>query len=1026
MLRARLLGTVDLRLGGRRLGPLGSARAESLLAYLLLHRDVPQPRQRVAFLLWPDSTERQAHTNLRKVLHTLRHALPDPDRWIDAGSRTLQWRTDAPVWVDVEQFEQALAAGRLEAALATYTGELLEGHYDEWLVGERERLAQMQLEALERLARRHREAQRWSEAVRCAERLVAQDPLREESHRLLMELSRAAGDRARAVRAYHVCAAALGRELGIEPSPETRALYESLVAIASTQPAIAAASQVRGEPRATAPFVGRAGERARLGAVWREASGGRAQLALVTGEAGIGKTRLVDDLRARVGAIAIEARAYPAEGPVAYGIAATWLRSQPVAARLARLAPADLGELARLLPELSGRVAPPEPLPEAELRRRLFGALGRALLVAGAPLLLLVDDAHWADAQSLRLVHYLLRAAPSARLLVVATARREELDAGHPLVGLTTALRSLGRLSEIELDRLDRAETALLAERVAGAPLDEGQLDRLYADSEGNPLFVVEALQPDAPTATPRVQAVIAGRLERLSPAASRLAGTAAAIGRAFTADVLSAACGLDEEAFVGALDELWRRGIVRAHGPNAYDFSHGRIRDAAYAALSPPRRRRAHRAIARALVHSEGAAPAALALQYERAGAIAEAVRWYEQAAEAAQWLHAHADAVAALERALALCDDLPPGPGTAALELRLLTALPAPLVACEGYGSERMAKVHARALQLTERLGSEPEPRLVWSLALAALVRGQWAPAREYGQRLCARAERDDDQVLWVESDYIRGIAAYWTGHLERARDHFEAALQRFEPARRRAHVLRFGQDPELVVRTRLAHVLWLLGHEEDADRQRDLALTAAEATDHPYSRTVAFAFAAILAMDRGDAERFRGHTRALALYAGDDAPGQVRLPMELFAARLDVLEGRTAAGLERLRDIRESLVHREAPAPGLPAVATRVLVEAYAQASEAERGLALADEALGMGRGAELWAAEFRRLRATFLAALGASDDEVATELAHALSVARHQRARAFENRIRATLEERPFSHDRPPDQRAEVQR
>ena len=107
-LRVRLLGTVDLRLRGRQLPPLDSARAESLLAYLLLHRAAPQPRQRLAFLLWPGSSEAQAQTNLRKVLHNLRRALPEADLLIEIGPRTLQWRADAPLWLDVEQFEQAL------------------------------------------------------------------------------------------------------------------------------------------------------------------------------------------------------------------------------------------------------------------------------------------------------------------------------------------------------------------------------------------------------------------------------------------------------------------------------------------------------------------------------------------------------------------------------------------------------------------------------------------------------------------------------------------------------------------------------------------------------------------------------------------------------------------------------------------------------------------------------------------------------------------------------------------------------
>jgi Bacterial transcriptional activator domain/AAA ATPase domain len=782
--------------------------------------------------------------------------------------------------VDVEQFERAVAQGRPAEAVGLYAGDLLEGRYDDWLAAERERLAGLHADALQRLARQHEQDHRWPEAIRCAERLVARDPLREEYHRLLIGLCQASGDRARAVRAYHVCATTLDDELGIEPAPETRAVYESLVV------GVGQASASRAKVPGTPPLVGRDDERARLVAAWRTAASGHPQLVLVTGEAGVGKTRL----------------------------------------------------------------------------------------------------------------------------LVAATARREELDEHHPLTALTTALAAQGHLTEIGLARLSREDTARLAGHITGAPLGEAGLGRLYADSEGNPLFVVEALRPDAPAAASKVQAVIAGRLARLSPEAAAVAGVAAAIGRAFTADVLATVAGLDEPAFVAALDELWRRGILRAHGPNAYDFSHGRIRDAAYAALGPPRRRHLHLEIARALEGGGNPAAPAIAAHYERAGATAQAIHWHERAAEAAQWLHAHADAVRALERALALSGQLPAGPDTAALQLRLLTALPAPLLACEGYDSERMEQAHAQALRLAAQLGREPEPPLVWSLAMAALTRGEWVEAGGFAGQLRARAERDDDQVLWVESSYLQGIAAYWPGRLTEARGHFEAAMDRFRPEHRRAHVLRYGQDPELLVRLRLAHTLWLLGHPAEADRQRDLALRATAESSHGYSRAVVWVWAAIVAADRGEVAEFRRHVRELTAAQADEGPAQVRLAAELFAGHLSVLDGRTEAGLERMRTVHAQLIGGQAPAPGLPGVATRMLLEAYALAERPETGLALANEALDMGLGAELWEAEIRRLRATFLAACGAPAEQVEAELECALTVARRQQARAFEERIRATLTER----------------
>jgi DNA-binding SARP family transcriptional activator len=1016
--RVRLLGGVELQIGDAPVPSLDSARAESVLAFLLLRRDAPQQRRHVAFKLWPDSPEPQALTNLRHVLHNLRRGLPDVERFIDVGPRTLQWRADAPLWLDVAAFEQAIADGRLEEAVEVYGGELVEGNYDEWLLEQRERLAQLHLDALERLAKTLEEQGRLADATRYAEQLLRQDSLREETYRLLMRLHDAAGNRARALRTYHACATTLVRELGVEPSAATRNAYEALLGTALDEEAPVAGPT-------SAPLIARQAERARLAELWRTAERGAARFALVTGEAGIGKSRLVEELRswcAHGGATTAEARSYPIEGTMVYGVLVAWLRCPSIASRLRRLERADLTELARVLPEVLTEIpdlASPAPLPADEQRQRLFAAAGRAILSAGAPLLLIADDLQWCDIQTLQFVHYLLRTEPEARLLVAATARREEIDGDHPVSELVAAMQALGVVREIGLGRLDRGSTALLAERVLGERVTEAQADRLYDESEGNPLFLVEALHGEPETASAlggempeKVHAVIAARLGRLSEPAGRLVGVAATIGREFTAQVIADASDADEDVLVSGLDELWRRGVVRAHGPSAYDFSHGRIREAAYRALGPAHARHHHMRVGEALQRGHGAdldsVSGQIAAHYEAAGAIDEAIDWHVRAAEAAQRLHANRDAVHSLERALGLVGGVPAGAQRDSRELGLLTQLPVPLVAVEGYLSGRVTDVHERALALARALGVEPEPPLVRSLALATLTRGDFQGARPFGEQLRARAERDGDEVLWVESAYVLGVAAYWQGRLEDAREEFEVALQRYRPEHRLGHLLRYGQDPRVFCQMRLAHTLWLLGRGDDAERARDEALASATQAGHPYSRAGALVFAVLLALDQGDEDRFCQYANELRSDQSALEARQTRSGAEAFAAFTDLLDGRTEGGVQRARLAIADARHEGPAAPGHAGFLMRVLVEALARAGNAEAGLAAADEALEMGGGAQLWEAEIRRLRASFLEALGAAPAEVEAELVRAIEIAQQQRARPFEARARESLD------------------
>ncbi len=278
-------------------------RLQSLLTYLVLHRHSRQSRTHLASLLWPDSTETQAHTNLRTLLTRLRQALPNADTFVHSDRYGLQWQPQplhASWTLDVLDFEQALvhaeqaqepsAARRaLEEAVALYHGDLLPGCYDEWILPERDRLQQAFLQALERLIELQEAERDYDAAISTARRLLGHDPLHEASYRHLMRLYLGSGESASALRIYYRCATILERELATEPSPATQEVYERLrQKSASSAPLATAPTPLV----AAAPLVGRAHEWALLEEAWQHAVAGRPHFVVLSGEAGIGKTRL--------------------------------------------------------------------------------------------------------------------------------------------------------------------------------------------------------------------------------------------------------------------------------------------------------------------------------------------------------------------------------------------------------------------------------------------------------------------------------------------------------------------------------------------------------------------------------------------------------------------------------------------------------------------------------------------------------------------------------------------------------------
>ncbi|HSD84866.1 MAG TPA: tetratricopeptide repeat protein, partial [Anaerolineae bacterium] len=389
--------------------------------------------------------------------------------------------------------------------------------------------------------------------------------------------------------------------------------------------------------------------------------------ALLIGEAGIGKTRLADELFMQIKRQGINlavAHCYSAEGMLAYAPVVAWLRARP----LPHLEPIWLSETARLLPEVLTQhpeLPVPGPLTEAWQRQRLHEALARAVLGNGGPLLLWIEDLQWCDRDTLEWLHYLLRFDGHARLLMLGTLRPEEVMNAHPVAALLAALRHERQLIEIAVGPLDAVGSQQLATYASGYKLDSTRADCLYRETEGNPLFIIETLRAGAEHAEgdglpPTVQAVIATRLAQLSSQAHALMELAATVGREFTFEILRQADDTDEETLIRGLDELWQRRIIREMGTNAYGFSHGKLCEVAYAGLSSARRRLLHRRVAETLVtihlYDLDSVSALVAAHYQQAGLSEQAVSYYRRAERIARQVYANQDATTYLSRAIEL----------------------------------------------------------------------------------------------------------------------------------------------------------------------------------------------------------------------------------------------------------------------------------------------------------------------------------------------------------------------------------
>ncbi len=452
-LALRLLGGFECKTSLGHPVPIRSQKAQALLAYLACHPGQSHPRDKLATLLWPEIDDHQARANLRKALFVLRPALAAAPSSLRIEEGAVALDTGA-LDIDVVAFERLVRQGTpqaLQQAADLYRGDLLEGlgvtetPFEEWLVGERERLRELALEALARLLARQTRLEEPAAAVATALRLLALDPLQEAVHRALMRLYARHGRRDAALRRYQSCVDTLRRELGVEPAAETRQLYQEVLrsratpseaartAIANLD-ALASRAPRRPPPLVDdAPLIGRHPEFTRFLVALDEAFAGRGQLIAVLGEAGIGKSRLVSQVSVEAvkrGALVLVGHAYPAEQALAYGPWIDALRTGGVLDRddvLAQVASAWRAELARLFPELAKHDDQRAPSPEDAMR--LFEAVWHLLerLAHAQPLVLVLEDVHWADEMSVRLSSVLSRRIAAWPILMVVTARDEDM-----------------------------------------------------------------------------------------------------------------------------------------------------------------------------------------------------------------------------------------------------------------------------------------------------------------------------------------------------------------------------------------------------------------------------------------------------------------------------------------------------------------------------------------------------------------------------------------------------------------------
>ena len=684
LLRAYLFETLRLNNGEDTALELGSPLTRSLLAYLLLHRDQPSDRRRLAFMFWSRGTESAARRNLRQYLHRMRQTLEgvdfDGDLILTTGT-TVQINPAADIWLDVDAFRTLThpeaSLDELSEGIALYRGDLLDDLYEDWCADERQELRQRFLRSLDRLSEKLQEEYRPDDALEVTCKWTAAEPFDEAAHQRLMSLYVELGKRNQALQHYQQLKEQLKNELGTEPLPETQAFIEMIQsgAVRRAEPAVALLPKEEATlipPQL--PLVGRQSELSKIHAAWEQAKVGRGRFILLTGDSGIGKTRLLHEyLLSADSQFTLQSLCHEVESMVAYAPLRSILHSL-----LARL-PEDelldlqpwLAALTPVLPDLRRQFAS-LPLWQPDRREKVQTpeAITQLLLhltkgdgTNATPILLMLDDLHWADSLTWDLLDALTHRLAALPLVLVGSCRLEDLPPEQER--LLRALKRKDSFMQLPLERLTPDESLTLAKYLLDdASHDAYFFQRLYQETEGNPFFIIEGIRSlresahparlpfgggqerGAANLPPPIQSLIEARLDRLDAQSQELLAIAAAIGRAFTFSLLQEVSEAPAKEVIATIEEWQQKGLV-VESSEGYDFSHDKIRQVAYAGLSRARRQYVHRCIAEIFENAVIPVDAAtLAHHYSRSDQAIKALPYLTEAGEQALRIHSYQEA--------------------------------------------------------------------------------------------------------------------------------------------------------------------------------------------------------------------------------------------------------------------------------------------------------------------------------------------------------------------------------------------